>query len=182
MPDLSIGCLNAPRSTSLHDRLYAEGRLTGEVWEGLAGSPFSTNIRPAGMTREQLIAGTTWLSRAAYAPGNFQRRMMNFIEAFGDAAAQPRKAGRPIHDRLPLFQQTLAQTMSRGPNEAAMVTDVLRAASKKPATLPAIAFFLSRYEQSRYFLDSPAEDRPVDTDRATSPRAGFEPALASAQR
>jgi hypothetical protein len=78
--------------------------------------------------------------------------MMNIIAAFGGAGALARKSGRLANERLPLFQQTLAKIMARGPDEAAMVTEVLRAASRKPATFPAVAFFLSRYEQFRYFL------------------------------
>ncbi|HEY2136203.1 MAG TPA: radical SAM protein [Xanthobacteraceae bacterium] len=172
LPDLSIGCLTAPRSTALHDRLTAEGRLTGEVWDSFAGSPYSTNISPARMTREQLVAGTTWLSRTAYAPHNFQRRMMNFIETFGDGGLLPRKSGRQANERLPLFQQTLAKTMARGPGETAMVREVLRAASKKTATLPAVVFFLTRYEQFRYFLDRPA-DEATRVDLSRSPTASF---------
>src|SRR5262249_23546812 len=77
-PILSIGALTAPRSTVLYDRLRAEGRLAGDVWDGFAGSPFSTNIRPARMSRHELVSGTAWLTREAYAPDNFKRRMINF--------------------------------------------------------------------------------------------------------
>lgn len=116
-------------------------------------APFWTNFRPARMTRDELIDGTLWLARKAYAPEHFRQRMLNFIDAFGDDIPAPRRTVRVADGRLPSFQKSLRTAAARGPAEAEMVMDVLRAASRKPACLQSVATFVGRYEQFRLVLD-----------------------------
>jgi radical SAM superfamily enzyme YgiQ (UPF0313 family) len=153
VPELTIGCLVAYRSTPLYARLKREGRLLGDVWDGNMRAPFWTNFRPARMTRDELIDGTLWLTRKVYAPEHFRTRMLNFIDAFGDDVPAPRRTARVADGRLPSFQKSLRTATARGPAEAEMVMDVLRAASRKPACLQSVATFVGRYEQFRLVLD-----------------------------
>ena len=156
VPELTIGCLVAYRSTPLYARLKAERRLRGDVWDGDMRAPFWTNFEPARMTHEELIDGTIWLTRKAYAPEHFRTRMLNFIDRFGEDIAAPVRTSRADDGRLPAFQKSLRTAMERGPEEADMVMDVLRAASKKPACLQSVATFVGRYEQFRLVLDDVA--------------------------
>ncbi len=155
LPDLNIGALTAPQATRLYSRLKSEGRLLGDSWDVTAGSPFATNILPSGMSREDLLGGLRWLCETAYSPAEYERRMINLIEAF-PANDGPFSRGRPTlsNPRGKLFLRTLQMIGRRGAAEAAMVQNVLRRAAEKPAALPAVIYFLGRYEQTRYFLEA----------------------------
>jgi hypothetical protein len=52
--------LVAPAATPLYARLAKEGRLVREGAE-IAAAPWSTNINPKKMTRDQLYEGIRWL-------------------------------------------------------------------------------------------------------------------------
>jgi radical SAM superfamily enzyme YgiQ (UPF0313 family) len=153
LPHLSIGVLTAPAKTDLHRRLAREGRLVGEVWQTSAGSPFETNIRPAQMDRDTLLEGTRRLCTELYLPRFYEKRMLNFIDRYGDNNSGPIQ--RPARDggsgrRRAL--QMLRRIAARGPGEADMVGNVLRQAARKPAVLPTVIYFLTRYEQARCVL------------------------------
>ena len=81
LPDLSVGVLTAPYATDLHRRLSAAGRLVGESWETTAANPFSTNIIPERMSREELVERAGALCRSLYTPEAFQQRVLQFIKA-----------------------------------------------------------------------------------------------------
>lgn len=151
LPDLSLGVLTAPASTDLHRRLAKEGRLLGEIWETSAGSPFETNIDPAGMSRSALLEGTRQLCVELYRPENYQARMFKLIAQYNVAGVLP-----PIRRRQGGGRQTLEifkRISERGSREARMVANVLRSAAEKPAVLPTVMHFLARYEQARHVLD-----------------------------
>jgi radical SAM superfamily enzyme YgiQ (UPF0313 family) len=171
VPELTIACLVAYRSTPLYARLTREGRLLGDVWDGQMHAPFWTNIVPARMTRDELIDGTIWFARKAYTPEHFGERMLNFIRTFGDDIPAPRRTSRAVDGRLPSFQGPLRRAIDRGPAEAEMVIGVLRAASKKPACVPSVAMFLARYEQFRMVLDRIPGDGALPRLTAAPPKA-----------
>ena len=154
VPELTIACLVAYRSTPLYARLAREGRLLGDVWDGPMHAPFWTNFVPARMTREELINGTLWFARKAYAPEHYGKRMLNFIRTFGDDVPLVRRTSRTADGRLPSFQSPLRRMIDRGSAEADMTIEVLREASRKPACLQQVATFLARYEQFRLVLDN----------------------------
>lgn len=151
IPDLAIGALVAPYGTPLHSRLAAEGRLKGEVWDGAANGPMSTNVIPRRMSQEDLLDGVLRLCRTVYAPARFEKRMLDFIAAFGVQPSAPRQSQSPPNHRK-VFQLVLKQLAALGEAEAAMIGTVLRAVARKPQTLTAVTGFLSRYLQFRYFL------------------------------
>jgi hypothetical protein len=158
LPVLSIGVLTAPRATDLYRRLERENRLTGDIWDATAGSPLATNIVPLGMGRQELLGGVADLCRSAYSPAQFEQRVLNLIDAFSPLAARTgKKSASP--DRLRLFFSSLQKISALGPEEAAMVSRLLRAAGRKPAVLSAVAYFLSLYGQARYFIDAFAMEK-----------------------
>ncbi|MBV9633134.1 MAG: B12-binding domain-containing radical SAM protein [Methylobacteriaceae bacterium] len=161
VPDLSIQALVALHSTPLYARLAREGRLAGEAWEGFSRGPHWTNIIPARMTRTELMDGVAWLARKAYAPESFRQRVLNFIEAFGADAGQPRRTRRQSDERMPPFQTALRNLVARGAAESEMVADLIRAAGRKAASLPAVAGYLVRYQQYRMVVDRPFEAAPL---------------------
>jgi radical SAM superfamily enzyme YgiQ (UPF0313 family) len=167
VPELTIACLVAYRSTPLYARLAREGRLLGDVWDGQMYAPFWTNFVPARMTRDQLIEGTLWFARKAYEPEHFTERMLNFIDTFGDDVPVLRRNSRSVDGRLPSFQTPLRRVINRGSVEGDMVVNILRAASKKPACVQQVATFLARYEQFRMVLDT----IPVEQPRPWAPFA-----------
>lgn len=155
VPDLSIGALVAPPATHLYRRLAAEGRLQGEIWETAAGT-LQTNIIPKQMSRDELLQGVTDLCRSAYDPYRYGQRMLRFIDRCGTE----KSPGRNAAPRSPAYKlrakavlKSIQDISTQGDPEAAMVADILRSAANKPGVLLTALQFLSRYGQTRYFLD-----------------------------
>jgi radical SAM superfamily enzyme YgiQ (UPF0313 family) len=150
VPMLSIGALVAPNGTPLHDRMRAEGRLVGKDWQS-ASSPFATNIRPARMSRMELLGGLSRLCAEVYAPAAFERRMMNFLSAYNGPSARPAETFRMVP--LPPGERALIKRLSGlGSDEKRMILRVLGAATKRPDAHGPIVEFLSRYAQVRHML------------------------------
>lgn len=82
IPIFSLGALVAPEATPLHARMQKEGRLVEQGSE-VAAMPWSTNIIPRQMTRDELLAGIRWLANEIYQPDAFGERICRFIELLG---------------------------------------------------------------------------------------------------
>lgn len=154
LPALNVGVLTAPPTTDLYARLRREGRLQGDDGRTSAGSPFETNILPLQMSQADLLEGTRRLATELYRPSRYLERMRHYIAEFGEAnpallRQPPRSKGRRQGFRGFGF-------VRRGPEEAEMLTEILRAAAAKPAVLPSVMHFLGRYEQARHVLDHAA--------------------------
>ena len=67
VPIFSLGALVAPAATPLHARLAKAGRLVEDGAE-IAATPWSTNVIPAKMTRQELVEGIRWLCNSIYHP------------------------------------------------------------------------------------------------------------------
>ncbi len=80
-PMVNLNMLRAPEGTPLEARLRAEGRLRGDHVELGA---FDTNVIPAGMTGEELRAGTAWLANRLYAPGPLLDRFARMASQLPD--------------------------------------------------------------------------------------------------
>lgn len=154
LPNLSIGVLTAPTSTDLHRRLEAEGRLQGEDSTASAGSPFTTNIRPARMTQGALLEGTIALARELYAPDRYRQRVLNLLECYGKASPAPPVVGQ-VETRSGRAQalRVFQRLADRGDAEAAMASDLLRRAAPYPSLLGNVVGCLVGYEQARVVLD-----------------------------
>ncbi len=82
IPIFSLGALVAPAATPLHERMEREGRLEKDGSE-VAALPWSTNIIPKGMTRDQLFSGIRWLCNNLYSPAAFEERLVSFVDSLG---------------------------------------------------------------------------------------------------
>lgn len=152
VPVPSIGALVAPAGTPLHQRLAAEGRLRGPDWQG-ANHPLATNIIPAGMSQDELLAGIRQLCAEVYAPQAFEQRVMNFLAAFGASGAGP--AAQPQALRVNAVDRAvLAWLTGLGWAEKHMIRRLLRVAAWRPDAQGHVLAFLSRYAQARYLLSA----------------------------
>jgi len=156
VPFCTAGALVALPGTKLHSRLAREGRLAGEDGLG-AGTLGDTNVVPAGMTRDELLDGLRWLTNELYRPEAFQRRVLGFLEDFGQAvgplaAREPAasQAGRSIWRDI----RTLLRRVARlGPAEAELCVRVARAVASSPGSGQHVSSLLLRYAQVRFMSE-----------------------------
>jgi len=76
-PIAGISLLNAPRHTTLYNRLKAEGRLTKQQFSG--EWQLHTNIVPAQMSVETLVRLYQQLFRKIYQPDHFEDRFFKWL-------------------------------------------------------------------------------------------------------
>ncbi|KQT45626.1 hypothetical protein ASG52_15905 [Methylobacterium sp. Leaf456] len=154
LPIPTVHTLIASKGTPLRARMEREGRLIEGEQRFVEG--FASNIIPKLMTHAALIEGARDLTLRLFAVSAFQQRMMNFIGVFGSAsdAARPATRGRSAAGPRGVYaMRCLRLIRDRGRDEAAMVTRVLAAAAKNPASLPSVITCLVLYEQYRAYLD-----------------------------
>jgi len=99
VPIFSLGALVAPAATPLHARLAKAGRLVEDGAE-IAATPWSTNVIPNKMTREELFEGIRWLCNSIYHPAAFEQRMSKLVDTLGSTrvplfARQETRAAKP---------------------------------------------------------------------------------------
>jgi hypothetical protein len=99
VPIFSLGALVAPAATPLHARLAKAGRLVEDGAE-IAATPWSTNVIPNKMTREELFEGIRWLCNSIYHPAAFEQRMSKLVDTLGSTrvplfARQETQAAKP---------------------------------------------------------------------------------------
>ncbi|MBK1842327.1 radical SAM protein [Azospirillum sp. YIM B02556] len=152
VPVLSVGALVAPPGTPLHDRLAAEGRLADASPQS-AASPFDTNIRPARMSRRQLLDGLARLCDDIYSPAAYGRRIATFLTAYGGPAAGRAAAPQPV-PLPPLLRGVLKRLSGFGPAEKRMILEGLTAARWRPDAQLEVVEALARYAQIRHMLSS----------------------------
>ncbi|MCA1196447.1 radical SAM protein [Sphingomonas sp. R647] len=154
LPEVAVGVLTAPQGTDLYHRLEREGRIDGPIWTSAIQGPFATNIVPALMPREDLVARTVELARYCFEPNSFEQRIMNFLAKFpASHVSTPRRTARARDPRSHMLPKILRYISSLGEAEELMVRTVLKAGAQKPGALPSILYFLSHYAQSRFYLD-----------------------------
>lgn len=154
LPEVAVGVLTAPQGTDLYRRLEREGRIDGPIWTSAIQGPFATNIIPALMPREELVARTVELARSCFEPNAFEQRVMNFLAKFPSGPVRPsRRTERARDPRSRMLPRILRYISSLGEAEERMVRTVLKHGAQKPGALPSILYFLSHYAQSRFYLD-----------------------------
>ncbi len=155
IPIVTLGSLVAPAATPLHERLKAEGRLVADGSE-VAAMPWSTNIVPSRMSREELLRGVRWLANRLYAPQEFGDRLLRFIARVGERRdprhlSQQRCCGqeslRPVEQSGRAIVRRLT---ALGLEEARMAYRVFGAVSKKPQVFEYARAALFQYAQIRY--------------------------------
>ncbi len=152
IPDAAVGVLTAPQATDLYRRLEKEGRLSGPAWDAAGLGPFSTNIAPKCMSRDELLQGTLALCEKLYSPEAYRQRMLNLITSYGGDSTPAQSSNAGSRERARLFLRTMRSIAALGSGEASMLSDVLAAANSKPAVIPIVMHFLMHYAQTRYFL------------------------------
>jgi hypothetical protein len=153
IPLFSLGALVAPVATPLHARMAAAGRLVPDNPE-VAAMPWTTNILPARMSREELLHGLRWLCNRLYDPAAFGERLLRQFDLMGKrprARATTNRQGsvRPSADTL-----TLLRTLPRlGPAEAEMWTRLRRRLSAHPEAMEHVLAAVMQYLQARYMFE-----------------------------
>jgi radical SAM superfamily enzyme YgiQ (UPF0313 family) len=153
IPIFTVGALVAPEATPLFDRMVREGRLVPEGTEA-AATPWSTNIIPRQMTREQLFEGIRWLCNNLYHPTAFAERVSLFIDKLGE------RAGGTFSDYTGLTRsigvdamRLIAKLLSSEKPEDKVLSSVIAKASKKPLAKVYLKMALIQYAQIRYMYE-----------------------------
>lgn len=162
IPVFSVGALVAPVATALHARLAAADRLRESAPE-VAALPWDTNIVPALLSRDELVAGLRRLCNALYAPSSYAQRLQLMVQHLAPhPLAGPRTHLAREADTDALFVAKSAGHL--GGAEATMVRSALRAVAAKPHAARATMTALIRYAQIRYmyerekFWDAPQQE------------------------
>ena len=155
LPVPTVHTLMAAVGTPLRERLKKEGRLIEEDqrWE----ENIASNIMPKRMRRDELLAGARGLMERLFAPQAFERRVMNFIAAFGEALdgrSLPPRGRSAVGRRGSYAMSAMRRLSARGESEAKMVSRVLAEGAKKEGCLRGVITCLVFYEQYRSYLDS----------------------------
>jgi hypothetical protein len=154
IPIFTLGALVAPIATPLHARLSAAGRLIPDSAE-VAAMPWSTNIIPARMSHDQLLAGLRWLCNRLYDPVAFGERLLRQIEFLGVRREGSERQSATSLRSFEADSLTLLRTLARlGPAEAEMWGRVRRALRERPEATEHVLPTILQYLQVRYMYES----------------------------
>jgi Radical SAM superfamily/Domain of unknown function (DUF4070) len=156
IPIFSLGALVAPAATPLYERMRVAGRLVPGGPE-VAASPWDTNIVPASMSRQELLEGLRRLSHELYKPANFERRVLQMIDALPPLPMVPEAGPAALARRIESEAMLVIKRVTEhGPAERQMMARVVRKMQKKPSARKPVLQALLRYAQVRYLYDSEA--------------------------
>lgn len=157
VPMFTVTPLSAPMATPLYSRMQAENRLVELGAESPAAFPWTTNLIPKQMSREELAAGVRWLANRLYRPAAFEYRVARFIDLF-----EPPPPRRNSHLRHPgpgrpvdAHRLEISRRVTRlGPAEAAMAARLEQRLLRKPAAMPLVLLALGYYMQIRHIYQT----------------------------
>ncbi|PYS43097.1 MAG: radical SAM protein [Acidobacteria bacterium] len=156
IPIFSTGALVAPAATPLHSRMAQEGRLVAEGTE-VAAMPWSTNIEPRQMTREQLLRGLKWLCTKLYQPAAFGERVLRFIDRLGPRvdprSTEPKWLSAQLHTVDTDSMDLLGNLIQMGRDEALIFSKIQKGIARKPESADFVIPMLLQYVQIRYLYD-----------------------------
>lgn len=153
VPIFSLGALVAPAATPLHARMEREGRLALDGSE-VAAMPWSTNILPQQMTREQLLSGIQWLCNSIYHPEVFAERVLNFIDKLRPHPANVATETRAVPREIDIdVIEMIGKLAALGDAEAEMISRIVAKAGQKPEVSSQVASILLVYAQIRYMYE-----------------------------
>ncbi len=156
VPMFSLGALIASDSTPLKARIQREGRLAN-IDPAAQGVPWASNIRPIGMTADDLQDGLQRLSNTLYSPEAFGERMMKFIETCGralpDAGPEQMDLGS-LRDIDKQCLQVALDVRRMGEREKKMWSAVWSASARRPATAALVTRILVQYAQVRHMFEA----------------------------
>lgn len=156
VPMFSLGALVASDSTPLKERIAREGRLAnyGATAQGV---PWASNIRPMGMTPEELQDGLHRLSNTIYSPEAFGERMLKFIETYGRALPDQTPEQADLGALRDIDKQCLQVALDvrrMGEREKKMWSNVFAASAKRPITSALVTKQLVQYAQVRHMFEA----------------------------
>ena len=169
IPIFSVGALVAPEATPLHRRLGQEGRLVDG--DETAGMPWSTNILPKQMTRDQLLEGLSWLCNSLYHPEAFAERISDFIDRFGSQQPTARTSAGWVQAGARSVDADAMSLISRvlnDPTHSRLFGLVNEKARKNPLAASVVPSFFLQYAQIRYMYEVGGiwqKERPSRTPR-----------------
>lgn len=155
LPVPTVTTLVASVGTPLRKRLMREGRLIADDLR--FDENIGTNIVPKLMRRDELLVGARLLMERLFTPQAFERRVMNFIAAFGEALdgrSLPPRGRSAVGRRGSYAMSAMRRLSARGESEAKMVSRVLAEGAKKEDCLRGVITCLVFYEQYRSYLDN----------------------------
>jgi radical SAM superfamily enzyme YgiQ (UPF0313 family) len=152
VPIFTLGALVAPAATRLHDRLSKEKRLIegGAELAEVAASPWSTNIEPLHMTRDELFRGIRWLCNALYRPEAFGQRVHRMIDLFGTNHQPDFVPSKPTRNVQVECLDVISKVRRLGHAETAMVNSIMPRLRDFPNLAASVIVSLTRYAQIRY--------------------------------
>ncbi|MGB3514354.1 MAG: radical SAM protein [Microcoleaceae cyanobacterium] len=153
IPIFTLGMLVAPSATPLFDRLKEEGRLYETNGAGAAVDPWTSNIVPKLMSREQLFTGTKWLANRLYHPEAFTERVLGFLDKL--QIPEHWQKNSHVHStklkKAEIDASKVIYSLTRlGEQEAKMLSTIFQALKKKPEAKMLTTAILFRYAQIRY--------------------------------
>lgn len=155
VPIYSLGALVAPAATRLHERLSKEKRLVegGPEIAEVAATPWSTNIEPLHMNRDELFQGIRWLCNAIYRPEAFAKRVHRMIDIHGTGHRTALSGANPPRKVEGEGFEVIAKLRRLGRAEAAMVGSIINRLRDRPDLGGAVMASLIRYAQIRFMYD-----------------------------
>jgi len=156
VPVFSLGALVAPAATPLYTRMARENRIF-ELGSEVAAMPWSTNIVPRQMTRDELLTGVKWLCNRLYHPDAFGERMSRFIDCFGAQSnyleSEARLRARDMRTIEIESVDLVGRELKSDTEEGKMISRLLKQASKKTKSAPWVIPMLAQYLQVRYLYE-----------------------------
>jgi len=156
VPIFSLGALVAPAATPLYARLAKAGRLVADGAE-IAATPWSTNVIPKKMTRDELFDGVRWLCSSIYHPAAFEERMSKLIDTLGSTRvpaptrqqAQSSKARAATIDAARMLQRI----RHLGPAEEKMFSGIIKKLRRNREASSEVLGCMMQYCQVRHMYE-----------------------------
>jgi hypothetical protein len=171
VPIFSIGALVAPAATPLYSRMQNEHRLI-EGGPEVAALPWDTNIIPAQMSRQELLAGMRWLCNSLYDPRSFSTRLKRMIDTLA-----PHPLGYAVGRKLRHVEMEglmlTKKLASLGAAENELIRNTVGAIKRRPHAARAAMTGLFRYAQLRFMYEQGDFWDPRSLERDYSHPAKF---------
>jgi hypothetical protein len=133
IPFTTAGVLTALEKTPLYERLGREGRLIDVDFQNTMGhGAADLNFVPAGMTKDELLAGYNWLVRSLYKYDNYAARLVEGLNQYTRTVPQG-QGGRGAFDLrlLKILARTLAfYLVSGGKTRRRFFVNTIREAAR----------------------------------------------------
>jgi hypothetical protein len=156
IPFFTPAALFAPDTTPLFERLRREGRVAAKSAE-LPCTPWTTNVIPKQLSREELAEGLRWLVNKLYHPRSFTRRVRRFVDLWRRAAGNRASAPRARAERLRPVERECLGLLTRLPllglSELMMSLRLAALVLANPRVTRVVVLQVLLYLQARYLFE-----------------------------